>query len=329
MATNSNIEWTDASWNCLAGCEAISPGCANCYAATMTRRLEAMGQKDYAGLTTAKHFNGKVRCLPDKLDIPLKWKKTRRVFVNSMSDLFHEDVPDEFIVKCFAVMLLTQRHTYQILTKRPQRMRRIVAAPNFGECVYDMAFDLSHNWTCGGLIDGVPETDVLPNVWLGVSVEDQQRAGERIPLLLQTPAAVRFLSCEPLLGPVDILHFLKMIRWPDGRVSSYIHGSDGPRMIPWVIAGGESGSHARPCNVAWIRSIVQQCKSAGVAAFVKQLGSRPYTSQSVFTGPGDIYTLEHADGGRVEHHPSDKKGGNIEEFPADLRVREFPTVGGS
>lgn len=302
MAANSAIEWTDASWNCLAGCEAISPGCANCYAATMTRRLEAMGQKDYAGLTTAKHFNGTVRCLPDKLDIPLRWRKPRRVFVNSMSDLFHEDVPDEFVVEVFATMYEAQWHTYQVLTKRAERMASLVSNPRFPWAIGVRAHarltgEKAAVLTQQDVIQDVMDCWPLPNVWLGVSAEDQQRADERIPWLFKTPAAVRFLSCEPLLGRLDI------------GLRNWAHiGRDDCR-LDWVIVGGESGAGARPCNVADIRFIVEDCKEAGVACFVKQLGSNP-----VF--PGDPMKTAHAS--------NRNKGGDPADWPRDLRVREFP-----
>jgi protein gp37 len=298
VAANSGIEWTDASWNCLAGCEAVSPGCANCYAATMTRRLEAMGQADYMGLTTAKHFNGMVRCLPDKLSIPLKWKKPRRVFVNSMSDLFHEDVPSEFIAKVFAVMALCPQHTFQVLTKRAKRMQQRVAAGKFRGMVQEAATEFLAQ-------TGLQELNEwpLPNVWLGISAEDQQRADERIPWLLKTPAAVRFVSAEPLLGPIDFGSHLSVTdeyaeTWPDRR-------------IHWLIVGGESGHGARPCNIEWVRDIVAQCSLFCIPTFVKQLGAYPFRRDTSLPNEGRLKLR-------------DKKGGNPAEWPADLRVREFP-----
>jgi protein gp37 len=291
MAITSSIEWTDASWNCLAGCEAVSPGCAHCYAATMTRRLEAMGQADYAGLTTAKHFNGKVRCLPHKLDVPLKWRKPRRVFVNSMSDLFHEDVPDAFIRQVFGVMSNCGQHTFQILTKRAQRMADWFAdqANRLTACqaefvVDDDAYAATRTPTGRNrvrdlrAINGTHGASVgdgnywpLPNVWLGVSAEDQQRADERIPWLLQTPAAVRFVSAEPLLGAIDLW------KWITPKVCKCRGNTDcecfpGKSLLDWIIAGGESGPHARPSHPDWFRSLRDQCQAAGVAFFFKQWG---------------------------------------------------------
>lgn len=324
MANNSHIEWTDASWNCLAGCEAVSPGCANCYAATMTRRLEAMGQKDYAGLTTAKHFNGKVRCLPHKLDVPLKWRKPRRVFVNSMSDLFHEDVPDEFIDKVFAVMALCPQHTFQVLTKRPERMCQHMN----GKYLTDGVESECCTFLNAGLgKEPNPKAWPLPNVWLGISAEDQQQADERIPWLLKTPAAVRFVSAEPLLGPIDfgndLLPSLLSLRGclkPDWTPRS--------DKVDWVIVGGESGSGARPCNLEWIRSIIGQCKAAGVACFVKQLGAKPFDGacdSEPFDGSCG-HGMGIADGRHYLVGIDNKKGGDPDEWPEDLRVREFPAV---
>lgn len=281
MSTGSGIEWTDATWNCLAGCTAVSPGCANCYAATTTRRLEAIGQADYAGLTTDKHFNGKVRCLPHKLGIPLKRRKPTMYFVNSMSDLFHEDVPDEFIDKVFAVMALADWHTFQVLTKRPARMANYISGHRYGEWC-----DIARMMECekSSRAAGYP----LRNVWLGVSAEDQQRADERIPWLLKTPAVVRFVSAEPLLGPINFGAHLSTsdefaATWPDRR-------------LHWVIDGCESGPRRREYRVEWSRAIQEQCAAAVVAYFRKQ-------------------TIVE---GRVSHDPA--------EWQEDLRVRQFPTT---
>lgn len=331
--SKSLIEWTGQTWNPIAGCEAISPGCAHCYAATMTRRLEAMGQADYAGLTTKKHFNGVVRCLPEKLAIPLKRRKPTTWFVNSMSDLFHVGVPFAFVDKVFAVMALCQQHTFQVLTKRAERMAEYIATrtpmddsgryptlPQWHQQIENWLddsygggrfFHTERAWDAAHDASAKITTSPLPNVWLGVSCEDQQRADERIPWLLKTPAAVRFLSCEPLLGP---------LRWvePCGTVGDAVKNGWG--MIDWVIAGGESGPGARPCDVAWIRSIVGQCKAAGVACFVKQLGAYPFDGGRPlpFTAPCGMKEIEN------RLRLKDKKGGDIQEFPINLRVREFP-----
>jgi protein gp37 len=236
---------------------------------------------------------------------PLSWGKPRRVFVNSMSDLFHEDVPTRFIDRVFAVMALCPQHVFQILTKRPERMRQYVAQVLDRKCVTRIAIAAERirpggahtpEWLRNHAYQPASEVSPpLPNVWLGVSVENQQYADERIPLLLQTPAALRFISAEPLLGPLDLQ--------PAVRYAP----------IDWVIVGGESGPGARPFDLAWARSIVQQCQAAGVACFVKQVGAKPVfegTPVGVFEG----YDYE------------DPKGGDPSEWPEDLRVREFPGV---
>lgn len=225
MAENSTIEWTEATWNPVAGCSVLSPGCTNCYAMTMARRLEAMGQQKYTGLTRMSggrpKWTGNVHLDEASLEKPYRWRKGRMVFVNSMSDLFHDLVPDSFIERVFRAMRENPRHTFQVLTKRPERLTQ------FG----DPSF-----W---------PE-----NVWMGTSVESADYQ-HRIDALRMCPASVRFLSLEPLLGPLDDLDL------------SGIH---------WVIAGGESGRNARPVEVDWIRSIRDQCLLAGVPFHFKQWG---------------------------------------------------------
>lgn len=301
MAATSSIEWTGATWNPVVGCEAVSPGCAHCYAATMTRRLEAMGQADYTGLTTAKHFNGQIRLLPHKLDIPLKRRKPTTYFVNSMSDLFHEDVPDEFIDRVFAVMALCPQHTFQVLTKRAERMAAYIsAAENRVAHVRDL------NALEFGTLDCRPLWP-LRNVWLGVSCEDQQRADERIPWLLKTPAAVRFISAEPLLGELEIKGFMHdSICFETLDDIGCICSEPREVHLDWVIVGGESGPGARPMRLEWAQSIVEQCKDAAVPCFVKQLGAKPIN----FNGEPLRY--------------EDRKGGDIETWPSNLRVRELP-----
>lgn len=348
----SKIEWTDATWNPVAGCTWASPGCDHCYAATMARRLEAMGQADYAGLTTKKHFNGVIRTLPDKLDKPLRWKKPRMVFVNSMSDLFHKDVPFDFIDKVFGVMAKAYWHTFQVLTKRPERMAEYFAhdrGPN------NVITRITHaaqqfpwpEWKYADINSGEGWSSwPYRNVWLGTSVEDQQRADERIPHLHKCPSAVRFLSCEPLLGPIDLSRWIaKQFHdepatlhtfTPDAKAA---YGDGGPCLMTvtgpthWVIVGGESVPHSRPFNIEWARSIIAQCKAADVACFVKQLGRNIEIVNDRFDewpreGDGLLYDAEQygwrMQGDTVIAHTVDKKGGNPAEWPADLCVREFP-----
>lgn len=224
---DTTIEWTDATWNPVAGCTVLTAGCTNCYAMRMAARLEAMGQEKYAGLTRKSggraKWTGKIHLDWKSLSIPATWAKPRRVFVNSMSDLFHSDVPPDFIAAVWKVMAETPRHTYQILTKRPDRMVEIV-----------------------------PDLPTLPNVWLGTSVEDG-RVLYRIDELRQVPAAIRFISFEPLIGSVA------------GASLKGIH---------WAIVGGESGPKARPMDPAWVEEVERMCRAAGTAFFFKQWGGR-------------------------------------------------------
>lgn len=225
MANNSSIEWTEATWNPVVGCTIISPGCTNCYAMRMARRLEAMGNSKYAGTTRLSggraKWNGVVRLDEESLKLPASWRTGRMIFVNSMSDLFHEKVPLAFIKRVFKTMQETPQHTYQILTKRAERLEQI--SPSLA-------------WP--------------KNVWMGVSVENVEYI-ERVNHLRRTNAAVKFLSLEPLLGPLDELDLSQ---------------------IDWVIAGGESGPGARPVDPDWVRTIRDQCSEAAVAFHFKQWG---------------------------------------------------------
>lgn len=256
----SKIEWTEKTWNPLAGCKEISPGCANCYAATMAKRLEAMGQEKYQGTTKTLAngkvvWTGKISLLDetdDQFTAPLRRTKPTTYFVNSMSDLFHQDVPFEFVEKVFSVMHQTPHHTYQVLTKRPDRMAAFMNRPA-AEWTYSV-MPISPSWP-------------FSNVWMGTSVEDQQRADERIPHLLNVPAAVRFLSCEPLLGPIE---FSDVSRRSD---AVNVLGQPVLTGITWVIVGGESGHQARPMQIEWARSLRDQCQASGVAFHFKQHGA--------------------------------------------------------
>lgn len=228
----SKIEWTDKTWNPVTGCTKVSQGCKNCYAERLYER-----------------FNGKgafknVICHQNRLSHPARWKRPAMVFVNSMSDLFHEDVPFSFINAVFSVMSDCDHHTYQVLTKRPARM---------------LAF---FKWKSEE--HGIP-WEPKPNVWIGVSVENQEAADERIPLLLDVPAAVRFLSCEPLLGPIKL--------WPLLQLTNNKWTNRPGSIIDWIICGGESGPGSRPMHPEWARSIRDQCQSAGVTFFFKQWGN--------------------------------------------------------
>jgi len=214
MGQNSAIEWTEATWNPLTGCDKISPGCTHCYAERMSLRLRAMGQPNYR--------NGFALTLHERmLDVPLRWKQPQRIFVNSMSDLFHQDVPEEFVRRVFAVMRQASWHRFQVLTKRSERLRQLS-----------------------------PKIDWPANVWMGVSVESSDYRG-RVDDLRHTGAHTRFLSVEPLLGPIANLDLAN---------------------IHWMIVGGESGHGARPLEAAWVRSMRDQCRAAGVPFFFKQWG---------------------------------------------------------
>lgn len=262
---SSSIEWTNETWNPTVGCTRVSAGCDNCYAVRHTRRL-AGSLPIYEGLVNPGkgHFNGTVRTLPERLSIPLRWKKPRLVFVDSMSDLFHPSVPFDFLDRVFAVMALADRHTFQILTKRPARMAtyfesKVLRIP---EVSLDGAQRLLGIDGDGGTVPWP-----LPNVWLGTSVESQD-VNDRILDLVRVPAAVRFLSCEPLLGPLSIGLL--------GTVPKTIRDwyTIVAELIGWVIVGGESGPGHRPMDPEWARAIRDECVEAGVPFFFKQWGGR-------------------------------------------------------
>lgn len=258
MATSA-IEWTNATWNPVTGCDRTSPGCDNCYALTLAKRLKAMGQAKYQRdgdpRTSGPGFG--VTWHDQELDVPLRWRQPRRVFVNSMSDLFHPEVPDDFIAGVFETMKDAAQHEFQILTKRPQRMATLLNTTRFAE-----------------------QFGVLPNVWLGVSIESD-RYTWRADRLRETPAAIRFVSLEPLLGPLPSLDL---------------------RGIDWAIVGGESGHCARGLKLQWIRDLRRTARSAGTAFFVKQLGTRWSTAHGHGRSHGGEWDLWPADL-RVREYP--------------------------
>lgn len=246
MGQNSKIEWTEATWNPVTGCDKVSQGCKHCYAERMAKRLKKMGNPRYKN-------EFKVTLHSDLLTVPWTWRKPRMVFVNSMSDLFHHEVPFDFIDKVFAVMACGSEHIYQILTKRPSRMKE------YTEQLYDAK---RHVCSAGayltddtGMLQGMACVEAIktkfPRTWLGTSIEDKKTACERIPILKEVQASIRFLSIEPLLGPIDDLDL------------SGIH---------WVIVGGESGPLARRMRPEWVRSIRDQCEEQNVPFFFKQWG---------------------------------------------------------
>jgi protein gp37 len=240
---NSKIEWTEKTWNPITGCTKISEGCKHCYAERMSKRLAGR-----CGYDKDEPF--KVTYHPDKLDEPLRWRKPSKIFVCSMGDLFHEGVDDGFLCRIFDVMAVAEHHTFLILTKRPNRMREF-----FARCVHGN----------------------FQNIWLGVTAENQQRADERIPILLQIPAAKRFVSVEPMLGPIE----LRLV--------------GGPGDLDWVICGGETGPGARPMHPDWVRSLRDQCVRAGTPFFFKSWGDwgfEPYPQNG--KAPYESVTIDSA-----------------------------------
>jgi protein gp37 len=335
MADGTKIEWTDATWNVVNGCMVKSPGCTNCYAMKQAHRVECrrgLTERSKGGMV----WTGEVRFNEKVLLDPLRWKRPRKIFVCAHGDLFYEKVPDEWIDQVFAVMALCPQHTFQVLTKRPERMRMYLADPAVVRRIYSVAHELRF---CGAApdpdrrpyafqkfmaasardvawtVDGGCAADLfariepgrdypswvrwpLPNVWIGTSVEDQKRAEERIPALLATPAAVRWLSCEPLIGDLDLSklrvdhEFLPATATRDdswaaeplmGRLAPVIEtgatewdldgGGQGWSRIDWIVAGGESGLGARPMHPDWARSLRDQCAAAGVPFLFKQWGT--------------------------------------------------------
>ena len=274
MADTSKIEWTDATWNIITGCTLVDEGCRHCYAAHLITSWPAIGnhpsRKGLARKNAAgeSKFTGEVRFNEDWLDQPLRWKKPRKIFVCAHGDLFHETVPDEWIDRVFAVMALAPQHTFQVLTKRPERARAYLTGPAWAAT---LPTELLAQGTEKAQRDHWP----LRNVWLGASISDQASADQRIPHLLAAPAAVRFISAEPLLGEVDL------------KATRYGHMAAISR-LDWVIVGGESGPHARPMHPDWARSLRDQCAAAGVPFLFKQWGEWLPLNQTAL-GADDAY----------------------------------------
>lgn len=333
---DGGIAWTEETWNPIRGCSRVSEGCRHCYAERMAARFSGPGQP-YDGLArstpSGPRWTGKVRLVEEHLADPLRWKRPRRVFVNSMSDLFHEALSNEQIAAIFGVMAAAPQHTFQVLTKRAKRMREWFvggARPNIA--VYDAAAEIvAGDWS--KMPSDMAKTRSsggawwpLPNVWLGVSVEDQATADARIPHLLETPAAVRWVSYEPALGPVRFDHLdadaAGHAEWCQIDALTGRHTDmgrpcpDAPSRLDWIVIGGESGPGARPFDVAWARATIAACRAAGVPCFVKQLGARPVQAPAPPVG-------------RYAFAFDDRKGGDPAEWPVDLRVREWPSAEGA
>lgn len=307
MSDGTQISWTDATWPVMTGCTHLSDGCDHCYAAKLTSgRLKH--QAAYTGLAEGGRFNGQVRLLPDRLDWPAHWRKPRKIFVADMGDLFHEGVPDGYIAQVWDVMGRNQQHTYQVLTKRHARMRSWMR--KWADRAADRQADspsgmppmprgpeaVRRTYQSGrarlfadmlGSMGQPPEGCAYPaydwmegwrfwpselfNVWLGVSVENQQWADIRIPALLDTPAAIRWLSCEPLLGPVDLTYTGGINALGRDWIGGPGGGTGAPHpFVGWVVVGGESGPGHRPMDIRWLESIVEQCQNESIPVWVKQ-----------------------------------------------------------
>ncbi|WP_242892610.1 DUF5131 family protein [Actinomadura litoris] len=323
MTDNTKIEWADTTWNPTLGCDRISAGCDNCYAIGQAhiraRNPHPRIAAAFTGLTERTEqgtdWTGRINLLPDRLDQPMHWRKSRRIFVNSLSDLFHQDVPEDFIAQVWTVMGATPQHTYQILTKRHARMRSVVRriawrTPTTEERRRGIHHAQAYVQPNEDLNDHIGLPRVLPNVWLGISAEDQKRADLRVPALLDTPAAVRWVSAEPLLGPLDLTRISRArnqqpeLAWDvlgrrygvPGRWEAPMNSNAG---LDWVVTGGESGPRARPADPNWFRSLRDQCQAAGVAYLHKQNGEWAPTGQ---VGIGCIDDRERLAG------PPDERG---------------------
>lgn len=356
MGAKTGIAWTDSTWNPIRGCSRVSPGCQNCYAETMANRYSGPGLA-YEGLVDKNgRWNGNIKVVPAAMDQPLRWHTARKIFVNSMSDLFHHNVSIFTIDEIFAVMAMAQHHHFQVLTKRPETMLKYLSNPKCADSIADLIIErwgekYSHKGpfakdasgdrlstaTAAGVAEGIRKGWRWPlqNVWLGVSAENQETADERIPILLQVPAAVRWVSYEPALEPVD---FTKCAwRCPDcgsamydsARADNRCHcsSSDGVEFegIDWIIVGGESGPGARPFDVAWARQTIAACKAAGVAVFCKQLGAKPFNVWQPITVDQSAESIaRHGEYDPDDTPLRDRKGGDMTEWPVDLRVQAFP-----
>lgn len=324
----TTISWTGETWNPTVGCSRDNAECDHCFAMRVAHRgMDA----SHRGLTKLRprdsarpgvDWNGTIRLVPERLSKPLSWKKPRKVFVNSMSDLFHPGVPFEFVAAVFGVMAATRQHTYQVLTKRPARAREFFAwlastveivKDGDGEVRYCLMQAFKHGVLWKQHID-YPAWP-LPNVHLGVSAGRQETA-DKIWDLLHCPAAVHWVSMEPMLGPVDLMNLkvkdgvLDALR---GTVSvTEKHGYSTPNRLRWVVPGGESGAKARACDIAWIRDVLTQCAAAGVPAFCKQLGSNPVVTDD--TGTAKRYPI------------LDSKGEDWVAWPDDIKIRQYPTT---
>ena len=293
---NSKIEWTEKTWNVVTGCTKISEGCKHCYAERMSKRLAGR-----CGYDKDEPF--KVTLHPDKLDEPLRWRKPSKIFVCSMGDLFHEDVGFDVIRRIWAVMTTARQHTYMILTKRPERMKQ------FFKWMQKQEFKVETSWD---------------NIWLGVTAENQQRADERIPILLQIPAAKRFVSVEPMLGPVDLLNLKYDNDILDTLAGEYLSTDGSESYVPWdkldwVICGGETGQGARPMHPDWVRSLRDQCQQAGTPFFFKSWGDWYPDRKGIYDCSSSVIFED-----TVVHHVGKKNSGRVLD---SVEWNEYPREG--
>lgn len=362
--TASPIEWLQnpdgskgKSWNPVRGCSRVSHGCDSCYAMRQAHRFAGEGGT-YEGLTTLRKgkvdWSGEARFVPDMLDTPLRWRKPQRVFVNSMSDMFHHSVTFEQIAAVFGVMAACPQHTFMVLTKRPERAVEffawldeqarglpslVGAQPSPAEFAQSgavlmfadqaMGFRFSRNIDEKSVrlfVETTRRPWPLPNVHLGVSAENQATADERIPLLLKCPAAVRWVSAEPLLGPIAFTDVREKLLDGSERSKNALVANDSlfgedalsRNRCSWVVVGGESGQGARPMNLEWMRSVVEQCKAAGTPVFCKQFGARPFEMGQGLLDDDDPDAVDVCPI-RLKH----KKGADLSEIPGDW-PREYP-----
>ena len=384
--SKTKISWSQFTWNPVVGCSKVSAGCDGCYAmGDSPHRFASKYDRDGVivlrgtakkpGLTwvprspegkslgKGAQWTGEVRCLPWMLDVPLKRKKPTTYFVNSLSDMFHESLAGSeegrrFIAAIFGVMAACPQHTFQVLTKRPDKAREwfewldAKGSNQWLFCATESLRYVEARFARTTKIADPTGPWPLPNAWIGTSVEDQRAADERIPELLRVPAALRFLSVEPLLGPLDLGEWIGVTDTCGActnrrefiandhcdacgskgcMVTTWGHDqSDAGPPIDWIITGGESGPKARPCEVAWIRSVVEQCKDAGVPVWVKQLGSKPVARSEDDLGEEAVHDWDACTGG----HPfpiegwiprlRSRAGSDPDEWPEDLRVQELP-----
>ncbi len=335
---DGGIGWCDETWNPIRGCSRVNESCINCYAERVAVRFSKPGLA-YQGLVRLSKkegqvgkplgWNGVVRLVPEHLADPLRWKRPRRIFTNSMSDLFHEALTFETIAAIFGVMAAAPRHTFQCLTKRPARMREWFQWIDVERAKYAPAWHSTLCIACAQPLSEyrvpsasmLPMTDAwpLPNVHLGVSVGNQDEADAFIPILLETPAAIRWVSYEPAHGPVNFagqrVNGTNGSNWLAPTLRAIDSALDERPGLDWIVVGGESGKGARPFDIAWARSTVEQCKAAGVACFVKQLGANAIVEHA-YPAPS---VLTHCSVALV-----DRSGADPSEWPADLRVQEFP-----